>query len=93
MKPTVLADIEHRILIEASVDRVWDVLTDPAHVVAWLGCLQYRPEVGHLFYMQPDAAKRAGETPTGPPTARFSRLRGRRGWSSVGSCRERRGPP
>ncbi len=59
MKPTVLADIEHRITIEASVDRVWDVLTDPAHVVAWLGCLQYRPEVGHLFYMQPDAAKRS----------------------------------
>lgn len=59
MTTTALADIEHRITIEASADRVWHVLTDPARVAAWLGCLQYRAEVGHLFYMQPDPAKRA----------------------------------
>ena len=63
MTTTALADIEHRITIEASADRVWHVLTDPARVAAWLGCLQYRAEVGHLFYMQPDPARRAaGDT-------------------------------
>ena len=59
MTATALADIEHRITIEAGIDRAWEVLTDPSHVAAWLGCLQYRAEVGHLFYMQPDPAKRA----------------------------------
>ena len=59
MTATALADIEHRITIEASADRAWDCLTDPARVAAWLGCLQFRAEVGHLFYMQPDPAKRA----------------------------------
>ena len=59
MTPTALADIEQRITIEAGIDRVWEVLTDPSHVAAWLGCLQYRAEVGHLFYMQPDPARRA----------------------------------
>ena len=59
MTSTALADIEHRITIEAGIDRAWEVLTDPSHVAAWLGCLQYRAEVGHLFYMQPDPAKRA----------------------------------
>ena len=59
MTPTALADIEHRITIEANLHRVWNVLTDPAHVAVWLGCLQYRAEVGHRFFMQPDAARRA----------------------------------
>ena len=59
MTATALADIEQQIPIEADIDRVWEVLTDPARVAAWLGCLQYRAEVGHLFYMQPDPAKRA----------------------------------
>lgn len=63
MTSTALADIEHRIMIEASAERVWDCLTDPARVAVWLGCLQYRAEVGHRFYMQPDPAKRAaGDT-------------------------------
>ncbi len=59
MTSPALADIEHRIMIEASADRVWDCLTDPVRVAAWLGCLQFRTEVGHRFYMQPDPAKRA----------------------------------
>ena len=65
MTSTALADIEHRITIEASADRVWDLLTDPARVTAWLGCMEYRAEVGHLFYMQPDAAKRAAGNTAG----------------------------
>lgn len=59
MTATALADIEQGITIEAGIDRAWDVLTDPSHVAAWLGCLQYQAETGHLFYMQPDPAKRA----------------------------------
>ena len=59
MTATALADIEQQIPIEADIDRVWEVLTDPSHVSGWLGCLQYRAEVGHLFYMQPDPARRA----------------------------------
>jgi len=59
MTAAVLADIEQRVTIEAGIDRVWEVLTEPTRVAAWLGCLQYRAEVGHLFYMQPDPAKRA----------------------------------
>jgi uncharacterized protein YndB with AHSA1/START domain len=54
-----LADIEQRITIEAGIDRVWEVLADPVRVAAWLGCLEYRGEVGSLFYMQPAAGKRA----------------------------------
>lgn len=54
-----LADIEQRITIEAGSDRVWAVLADPVRVAAWLGCLRYRGEVGSLFYMQPDAGRRA----------------------------------
>ena len=54
-----LADIEHRITIEAGIYRVWAVLADPARAAAWLGCLRYRAEVGNLFYMQPDPQKRA----------------------------------
>ena len=53
-----LADIDQRITIEAGIDRVWAVLADPARVAAWLGCLQYRGEIGSLFYMQPDAGRR-----------------------------------
>ena len=61
--PTALPDLQHRITIEASVDRVWTAVTDPDHVADWLGCLQFRAAAGHLFYMQPDAAKRAaGDT-------------------------------
>jgi len=54
-----LADIEHEITIEAGIDRVWAVLADPVRVAAWLGCLEYRGKAGSLFYMQPDAGKRA----------------------------------
>ena len=59
MTLTAPADIEHRIKIDAGIDRAWEVLTDPPHVAAWLGCLHYTAEVGHLFYMQPDPARRA----------------------------------
>ena len=56
---TTLSDIDQTIDIAASPERVWLVMTEEGMVEAWLGCLGYRCEVGHTFYMQNDAAKRA----------------------------------
>jgi uncharacterized protein YndB with AHSA1/START domain len=60
-----LADIEHGIRIEAPRARVWTVLTEPGLVEQWLGCIGYRAEIGALFYMQHDPAKRAAGDVTG----------------------------
>ena len=54
-----LANIEHHIRIDAPRARVWAVLTEPALVEQWLGCIGYRAEIGTIFYMQPDPARRA----------------------------------
>lgn len=51
--------IDQTILIEAGRARVWETLTAPALVEAWLGCLRFSGRVGDVFYMQPDAARRA----------------------------------
>ena len=54
-----LPSIEHSILIEASRQRVWAVLTSEGLVEQWLGCIGFTGEIGSTFYMQPDSAKRA----------------------------------
>lgn len=54
-----LLDIRQTILIDAPHDKVWAVLTEPEYVRQWLGCLRYEKSLGHVFYMQQDAAKRA----------------------------------
>ena len=56
---TELADIDCSILIEASRERTWTVLTTPEFVQAWLGCTGFVAEVGALFHMQPDPGRRA----------------------------------
>lgn len=56
---TALPDIEQEIRIQAPRERVWTVLTGEGLVDQWLGCLGYKPEIGTLFYMQPDPGKRA----------------------------------
>ena len=56
---TRLADIATEIRIDAPRERVWTVLSAEGLVGEWLGCLGYRAEIGTLFYMQPDPAKRA----------------------------------
>lgn len=53
-----LADIVDSIEIDAPIKTVWRALTLPESVRQWFGCLQYDAEVGHVFYMQPDAEKR-----------------------------------
>lgn len=56
---TALPPIEHSITIRASKERVWETLTEPSLVEQWLGCLGFKPQLGTLFYMQPDPQKRA----------------------------------
>lgn len=46
------------ITIDAPIDHVWEVATSEATVPRWLGCLNYRREVGTTFHMQQDRAKR-----------------------------------
>ncbi|HKJ15953.1 MAG TPA: SRPBCC domain-containing protein [Xanthomonadales bacterium] len=55
---TQLPQITQTIEIEASQQQVWRCLTEPSKVSQWLGCLRYRKEIGHIFYMQPDENKR-----------------------------------
>ena len=59
--PPILAEIA----IDASPAHVWEVMTDPRAVADWLGCMNFRPEVGATFHMQPDSAKRASGDVTG----------------------------
>ena len=44
--------------IAAPRERVWRALSDPSEVVQWMGCLNFRAEAGHVFYLQPDRARR-----------------------------------
>ena len=60
-----LADIKHSIDIEAPRAVVWTMLTDPASVPEWLGCLDYTGLPGSTFHMQPDRAKHAAGDATG----------------------------
>ncbi|MDZ4374113.1 MAG: SRPBCC domain-containing protein [Phenylobacterium sp.] len=47
-------------------ERVWTALTDPTLVTRWMGCLEYAPTAGHVFYLQPDRARRlAGDATDG----------------------------
>jgi uncharacterized protein YndB with AHSA1/START domain len=54
-----LKDLVHSIDIDAPRTVVWGVLTSPASVPQWLGCINYEGREGHTFHMQPDAGKRA----------------------------------
>ena len=52
---TIIASVT----IEAPRAHVWEVMTGEATVPEWLGCMNYRRSVGHVFHMQQDPAKRA----------------------------------
>lgn len=55
-------DVTSIIEIAAPRERVWQALTEPDQVARWMGCLRFRPEAGHIFYLQPNRARRdAGE--------------------------------
>lgn len=52
-------------VIHASQAHVWEVLTSEATVPHWLGCMDYRREVGATFFMQQDPALKAKHDTTG----------------------------
>ena len=63
MSQAPLLPIIAEISINAPIETVWEVLTSEASVPEWLGCMEYRREVGATFYMQQDPALRAkGDT-------------------------------
>ena len=61
----MIEDIWQGIDIAASPERVWQVLTEEGMVEQWLGCMGYKAEIGTIFYMQQDPAKRAGGDTSG----------------------------
>lgn len=54
-----LAPIVESVLIERPIETVWRILTSEQSVPRWLGCMRYKRELGHLFFMQQDQAKAA----------------------------------
>lgn len=55
----MIDDIDTELEIAAPIERVWSLMTGEAFVPQWLGCMNYRAEIGHVFHMQQDPAKRA----------------------------------
>ena len=55
----VLQPIREVVSISRGVDAVWRTLTEDQSTPRWLGCMRYRREVGHIFFMQADQAKAA----------------------------------
>ena len=70
----MIKDIEQTILIDAPVERVWRAMTAEGMVEQWLGCIGYRAELGHVFHMQPDPARRAAGDVTGATHCELLRL-------------------
>jgi len=59
-------DVMSVIEIAAPREQVWRALTEPGLVVQWMGALRFRAEAGHVFYLQPDRARRlAGDVTDG----------------------------
>jgi uncharacterized protein YndB with AHSA1/START domain len=60
----MVEDVMSVIEVAAPREQVWRALTEPALVVQWMGALQFRPEAGHIFYLQPDRDRRLAGDPT-----------------------------
>jgi uncharacterized protein YndB with AHSA1/START domain len=54
-----LPPIVERVEIERSLSHVWRILTSEESVPLWLGCMRYKRELGHVFFMQQDQGKAA----------------------------------
>jgi len=55
----MVEDVTSVIEIAAPRERVWQALSEPSLVVQWMGCLRFEASPGHVFYLQPDRARRA----------------------------------
>lgn len=65
MSDAKLPQIIETITIDRPIAHVWRALTDDALAPKWLGCLNYKAAIGHVFYMQPDQQKAAQNDVTG----------------------------
>jgi uncharacterized protein YndB with AHSA1/START domain len=54
----MVEDIQSVIEVAAPRERVWLALTRPDLVTQWMGCLRFQPLAGHIFYLQPNRARR-----------------------------------
>jgi uncharacterized protein YndB with AHSA1/START domain len=70
----MLEPIIGEIVLETGAERAWSVITEPRHVVRWLGCMSYSGEPGSLFYMQQDPDKRAAGDISGATHCRILKL-------------------
>jgi uncharacterized protein YndB with AHSA1/START domain len=70
----VTSRIEQFIDIGAAPERVWKALVGEGMVEEWLGCLNYRAEIGHVFHMQPDPVRRAAGNIEGATHCELLRL-------------------
>ncbi|WP_293677290.1 SRPBCC domain-containing protein [uncultured Phenylobacterium sp.] len=57
----MVEDLTSIIEIAAPREAVWRALTEPALVTQWMGCLRFQPIAGHIFYLQPDRARRSAD--------------------------------
>ncbi len=69
-----LASIQTTVQIDAPQSHVWNVLTEPDYVRQWLGCMRYDNALGHVFYMQQDATKRANDDISGATHCKITAL-------------------
>ena len=70
----MVEDVTSIIEIETPRERVWQAITDPTLVAQWMGCLRFQPVVGHVFYLQPDRARRLAGDPTDGIACRIEML-------------------
>jgi uncharacterized protein YndB with AHSA1/START domain len=70
----MVEDVMSVIEVAAPREQVWRALTEPALVVRWMGALRFRPEAGHIFYLQPDRARRLAGDPTEGIACRIEHL-------------------
>jgi uncharacterized protein YndB with AHSA1/START domain len=54
----MVEDVTSVIEIAAPRERVWRALSEPAQVARWMGCLRFEAAPGHVFYLQPNRARR-----------------------------------
>ena len=71
----MVEDVMSVIEVAAPREQVWRALTEPALVVQWMGALRFRAEAGHVFYLQPDRARRLTFSWDLPDTSVDIRLR------------------